>query len=215
MKKLLVLITVIACAMMAQAATLSWNVDTRLEDSSINGYIWAPNTYANEGTDLYLIYNGVSGTAFAGVQYDLGAGEFQTSAGVAISFADTYTTTAADFSNGSQALQNITGVDLTTYGTPADWNDMDYSFTILAVSDADGIILDDDATFYGVYTADASGFSELTGAAGHAYVATAILDAGGTAMNVVPEPATIGLFGLGALSAWIVRRNKLKAREEV
>ena len=31
----------------------------------------------------------------------------------------------------------------------------------------------------------------------------------------VPEPATIGLFGLGALSAWIVRRNKLQAREEV
>jgi len=33
--------------------------------------------------------------------------------------------------------------------------------------------------------------------------------------TVVPEPATIGLFGLGALSAWIIRRNKLKAREEV
>ncbi len=36
----------------------------------------------------------------------------------------------------------------------------------------------------------------------------------GTWQNVVPEPATIGLFGLGALSAWIVRRNKMKATEE-
>ena len=34
-------------------------------------------------------------------------------------------------------------------------------------------------------------------------------------VTVVPEPATIGLFGLGALSAWIIRRNKLQAREEV
>jgi len=34
-------------------------------------------------------------------------------------------------------------------------------------------------------------------------------------ITVVPEPATVGLFGLGALSAWIIRRNKQKAREEV
>lgn len=34
------------------------------------------------------------------------------------------------------------------------------------------------------------------------------------AYTVVPEPATIGLFGLGALSTWIVRRNKRKATEE-
>jgi hypothetical protein len=30
----------------------------------------------------------------------------------------------------------------------------------------------------------------------------------------VPEPATVGLFGLGALGAWIIRRNKAKAIEE-
>lgn len=33
-------------------------------------------------------------------------------------------------------------------------------------------------------------------------------------VTVVPEPATVGLFGLGALSAWIIRRNKAKATEE-
>jgi hypothetical protein len=31
---------------------------------------------------------------------------------------------------------------------------------------------------------------------------------------VVPEPATVGLFGLGAIGAWIVRRNKQKALEQ-
>jgi hypothetical protein len=39
-------------------------------------------------------------------------------------------------------------------------------------------------------------------------------DFGSSTYTVVPEPATIGLFGLGALSAWIVRRNKIKATEE-
>jgi hypothetical protein len=31
----------------------------------------------------------------------------------------------------------------------------------------------------------------------------------------VPEPATIGLFGLGALSAWFIRRSKKAQQEEV
>jgi hypothetical protein len=30
----------------------------------------------------------------------------------------------------------------------------------------------------------------------------------------VPEPATVGLFGLGAIGVWIVRRNKQKALEQ-
>lgn len=42
-------------------------------------------------------------------------------------------------------------------------------------------------------------------------------DAGGTIAGnwqAVPEPATFLLFGMGAAGAWLVRRNKLKAREE-
>jgi len=35
-----------------------------------------------------------------------------------------------------------------------------------------------------------------------------------SSVTVVPEPATLGLFGLGALSAWIIRRNKKQVREE-
>lgn len=37
---------------------------------------------------------------------------------------------------------------------------------------------------------------------------------GSETWQAVPEPATIGLFGLGALGAWFVRRNK-KLKEEV
>jgi hypothetical protein len=36
-----------------------------------------------------------------------------------------------------------------------------------------------------------------------------------TNIEAVPEPATIGLFGLGALSAWFIRRSKKSQEEEV
>jgi hypothetical protein len=34
------------------------------------------------------------------------------------------------------------------------------------------------------------------------------VDFSSSSWQAVPEPATIGLFGLGALSAWFIRRNK-------
>jgi len=37
---------------------------------------------------------------------------------------------------------------------------------------------------------------------------------GASSYTVVPEPATIGLFGIGAIGAWILRNNKKKAQEE-
>ena len=33
-------------------------------------------------------------------------------------------------------------------------------------------------------------------------------------VSVIPEPATFLLFGMGGVGAWLVRRNKLKAKEE-
>lgn len=212
MKKVLLLIAVFAMAMMAQAATIQWDVNTRLEDSSPNGYYWTPNTYANPGTDLYLIYNGVSGTAFEGICWDTVDGqlEFGTDGeGVAFSFADTYTTTAGDFGSGNVALQTLTGVTLSTFDpNPADWDNFDYSFSILAISDDDADL--SNGAYFGVYTADISGFSEGTLVNGTAAIGSPILDAGASALDIVPEPATIGLFGLGALSAWILRRNNAK-----
>ena len=41
------------------------------------------------------------------------------------------------------------------------------------------------------------------------------IDSGPTVAQVVPEPATFLLFGIGAMGAWLVRRNKLKCREEI
>lgn len=40
------------------------------------------------------------------------------------------------------------------------------------------------------------------------------IDFGSNVAQVVPEPATFLLFGMGAFGAWLVRRNKLKAKEE-
>jgi len=212
MKKSLLLIAAVAFAGMAQAATLDWGVDTRLEDSSPNGYPYSGNTFANAGTDLYLIYNGVSGTGFAGLCWDLTDDrlEFGTDgAGAAFSFEDTHTTDAADFEAGSVAVQSMGGIALDTFSpTAADWNLFDYSFTIIAISDTDSDFVN--GAYFGAYTADISGFSELTGIAGTASIGTSILDAGNAAVNVVPEPATIGLFGIGAIGAWILRRNKAK-----
>jgi hypothetical protein len=36
-----------------------------------------------------------------------------------------------------------------------------------------------------------------------------------TDMQVIPEPATALLFGIGAMGAWMVRRNKLKSKEQI
>lgn len=35
-----------------------------------------------------------------------------------------------------------------------------------------------------------------------------------TTVTVVPEPATVGLFAIGGIGAWMVRRNKLKSKEQ-
>lgn len=40
------------------------------------------------------------------------------------------------------------------------------------------------------------------------------IDSGTTVAQVVPEPATFLLFGIGGIGAWLVRRNKLKSKED-
>lgn len=39
------------------------------------------------------------------------------------------------------------------------------------------------------------------------------IDSGATVAQVVPEPATALLFGMGAMGAWLIRRNKIKSKE--
>ena len=86
-------------------------------------------------------------------------------------------------------------------------------------------IVEDQSVYYQIVSAD--GFATLdstpyilqdvdapVGAVDLDIDQTAQLDFSGSSWQVVPEPATIGLFGLGALSAWILRRNKMKATKE-
>lgn len=40
------------------------------------------------------------------------------------------------------------------------------------------------------------------------------IDSGATTAQVVPEPATFLLFGMGGMGAWLIRRNRLKSKEE-
>lgn len=79
------------------------------------------------------------------------------------------------------------------------YNDNSLTFGHLAILDNDGSITDyDSGLTASIYDADLVTGGEIN-----------------NGFQVVPEPATIGLFGLGALSAWVIRRNKMQAREEV
>lgn len=40
------------------------------------------------------------------------------------------------------------------------------------------------------------------------------INVGAGTAQVVPEPATALLFGIGAMGAWMVRRNKIKSKEQ-
>jgi hypothetical protein len=79
-------------------------------------------------------------------------------------------------------------------------------------------IVSDSSTLGGIEANDTFLLTQVAGPilAGTEPPSTASVFAPGSVstITVVPEPATIGLFGLGALSAWIIRRNKAKATEE-
>ena len=40
-------------------------------------------------------------------------------------------------------------------------------------------------------------------------------NSGGFRVAMVPEPSTVLLFGIGGVGAWLLRRNRMKAREEI
>ena len=211
MKKTLVIIAVLAAAMISQAATLTWDSGVLQDTQSGNGYLYTGTLYATAGVDLYLIYNGTSGTAFGGVEFDTTSGVLEyAGTDTAISFYQTTITDGTDYDTGAFSRSVVGGVNLTTFTPNAiDWNSMDYSFTILAVVDTDDDYVN--GAYYGTFTGDITGNSEAFQNASDGYISAGVFDASGSGLvDVVPEPATIGLFGLGALSAWILRRNKAK-----
>jgi hypothetical protein len=220
MKKSVLFFSVVAAALMSQAvstgATLNWAVSSSLEDTqSGQGELYSGIWYATEGIDMYLIFNGVSGTSFSGVEFDNGQLEIA-GTDTALTWFDFITSDVNDYTAGNFAIRTAsTSISLTTF-TPnsTSWNDMDYSFTILAIKDTDGGDYSTGA-WYGTYTGDAIGFSAATTSAGTALVSTASLDASGSGLlQVVPEPATFLLFGMGGIGAWLIRRNRMKSQEE-
>ena len=178
---IIALIVTVALAGIGHAATLTWSADVLLDTNSGLGELHNGKLYAAAGVDLYLIYNGPADTPFAGVVFDSLSGDLVSLAtGTAMSFVDTYTTTVADFNNGYFSRE-VTNINLTTFLPNAQsWSNMNYSFTILAIVDADGDY--SDGAYYNVYTANASRFSEATGSSGTGYIDAGTFDVSGSGM---------------------------------
>jgi len=213
MKKIVAIITLIAVAGMTQAATLKWGIADSLEDTqSGQGSLYGGVLYATAGVDMYLVYNGVGGS-FAGLEFDLNSGVLElagTDTALSGFVFDTHTTDAADALAGVLLPQPLLNVGLASFNeVVASWEAMNTrSFTILAIKDTDGGDYSTGA-WYGTYTGTPTGFSTGTGDNSLAFLTTRNLDASGSGLvDVVPEPATIGMLGLGALVAWFARRAK-------
>ena len=212
MKKSLLIIAALVFAVTAQAATLDWRA-SKLEDNG--GPLDDGGGYALAGVDLYLVYNGINaGTPFVfeDFAYDTDTSALTLDFGSAVgTIVDTYTTVDNDYNNTGAFAKSLAGAALTWLGeTSGSWDDMNLrNFTIIAISDADGNYAAGANVNY--FTGYASGFNngQTDGSTGTVDAGT--FDASGAGLlKVIPEPATIGLFGLGALSAWILRRNKAK-----
>lgn len=214
MKKGLLVITIAAIAMMAQAADLQWTA-SQLRVYNPSAPLNDGGDWAQAGVDLYLFYNGVSGsTALTGLYYDdvndqLGYDGGLISSGAAEgTIVASYTTDASDYAAGLFNEIALTGFGLTWLGdTSANWDDMNLrEFSIIAIADAD----DDYASgaYYNIYNAAVVNFSDATGSSGTGVLDAGVFDVSGAgALNVVPEPATALLFGIGSFGAWLVRRR--------
>jgi hypothetical protein len=89
-------------------------------------------------------------------------------------------------------------------GTPGQF----YAYTVIFNASTFG-----DATQYIIGDSSSSLLPNTDGINNGEYTLTSVA---GTWQNIqaVPEPATFMLFGIGGVGAWLVRRNKLKAKEE-
>lgn len=196
MKKLMVVLTAAMVAVGAQAAVMNWGTGV-LQDTQ-NG---TPSFYAYAGTDVYLLYNGVGGVDPV-TDVTVVGGVLQITGGTLVT---SDISTGADYSAGNFLRQEAVP-GLTWLGdTSATWEDMNLrEFSMIAVTDDDGTLGTDGGTYYGIYSGAVSGFSTATGDSSEANFGGP-LDAG--QIQIVPEPATIGLMGIAGLGMFLARRK--------
>jgi len=213
MKKLAVIMSILALTGLSRAAEFRWEVDGQLRD--YGGALDDGDGWALAGARMGLIYNGISGSFDpSSFGWDLNVNDWVVGAGSQI--VAWYSTTASDYAAGTLGRQTINDVGLDWLGdVSADWNAMNNRvFTLVGISNVGGDYTDGQTT-WNHYTANASGFSELTGNDSVGNLRTSIFNISGAgAINVIPEPATFLLMAMGGVGAWLLRRkNRLMSEE--
>jgi hypothetical protein len=199
MKKILAVLMVVALSLSVGASQITWLNNTEIYDWSGASNL-VLDGYTNYIVRLYksvdaVIEFGLISPSLAGVQSD-----------------DVWTGYA--FNWNSQGADGF-GADIvfssdTTYGINAGDTIYSVIFNNSAAAGGAGAgyfaIIDNTLATVtypgGIMSYDAGG------------VVGGLQGAGGDWQQVVPEPATALLFGIGGMGAWMVRRSKLKSKEE-
>lgn len=195
MKKIIITATVIAAACITQASLVNWIGNFETGAGADDGFTYNGQDF-QAGWSVYLFEGS---TLFSGDK-------------LATDFAGNAASTQVEFNLGGPIpghairLLTVANVSLTDNADifTVLFNSSSVAsaskYLVLETSVANAGAFDPATTYTPTYSVGSTGTIQL-----------------GTQewQSVVPEPATIGLFGLGALSAWVIRRNKLKAREEV
>ncbi len=212
MKKTLVIIAAFAFAIAAQAELrITWGATGGFYFNATPG-VGILGDGTGNSTAAYLVWDA------DGILGDINAGSYSVGGTIGgATILDAMTIAEDGVANDASQFDSYGWFDA---GTHNDTYAAGYAFAIIF---QDGDIGANDWYSY----SEALALQDLTGSAFPQIIEMNFSGLSGDAIDVdpdgaggfgvgqvVPEPATIGLFGLGALSAWIIRRNKQKAQEE-
>lgn len=187
-KTLAVLVTVIVAGVATADIAINWR---NLQGVEYNGG-GSGDFLLTETMTYQLILSSGPIVADVTAAYALNAGE------TLIATANTASGFAGTFDAGVEIFGAADEVATPGYLFVRAYNDNDLTFGHLGIIDNDGSITDyDSGLAASIYDADLVTGGEIN-----------------NGFQVVPEPATVGLFGLGALSAWFIRRSKRAQQEE-